>query len=1283
MAEDFSVHMFSRMNQDFSFDKRDPNHYWEAMNMELFNNGDSLSMVSSSGNTLKINLLSVSEDLSNADSYSLFYDGVNYNFFRDTDIVDSNVRVHSQQTIIGMSTMRDDLYIFTVTEFGLNIIFRYNESGTVIVFAGYMGMTADNQLEIISNYENDKVQKLYWVDGANWFRLLNVSPSNADVLETLDPQFVDVTIPINMKSPTVISQTSGGNIPAGRRQYAYSLYNRSGQQSVVSPLSAIHSISESNTKGGELDELMNVALNVQLTDLDTNFDSIIVYAIHYNTYNTAPEITVILDEGLSGSDFQFKDDGNLYVSDFSTDAFLALSNSNYKGGTINVKKNVLFMADYKTDSFAIDFEARAFSYNDATGEAHLVDSEGLNPITIVGTNYSEILTMPEYDSVNVDDSVYKYQYGNTQTGGTGPYVSYRHESVQITDNIKSESFLKKGDKYRIGIVFRDKYGRVSPVQWVADTRIPYTYSGFGTTIRVTINTAGINIAKSAGAVGYSIVMVNRSADDRDILAQGIVQPTFRMTDLDGTYINGDASWRPYYITKDICSGVTGGNIERANDFDNGVSKPIDIDLLSNRQIHKSDQYATFYSPDVKHTNGLDIEASSVNIVGFSTVLASNCTSLYEAWDGSGYGYGRDHDYLKYYNAVPSNAANNIFANSNTNEEIPFCLMGPSDHSGSGTFSYEAYFTKPYGGVGLLGTIENVPLKEPSKLVKTSDQILIDGSEAFKNDLNVYKLTGDGGWSNSENSSNSTALDCVSLVFNDEDWHTTNPGVAPKYDKFVDLTGQPSDIRAIPIIDLKAGLSNQYGGNSFEVRRRNTYIEISDYIEFGDTDTSITANTGDTFMREATLVKSSGDNKIDNWSWHVYEYIRIQLETYIDPSNVSDNSNGIMSDTNRLVSHNTLRITTQEQYNVYNQAYNRLPDVTTAIPKPYNFQEITNFDTNIIATGFKFNNEVIDSWTNFLPNETMQLDSRFGKITKLQELQGELYAFQPQAIAALSILPKVSVQANDGINLEMGSGTVLDDYTYLTTRSGSLNKWSIYSLDNDIFYYDYHNKSISSIKQGSLSVKMNMYNFINDKHILNADLIIEDKPLLNKAVITTYDSNKKNLYFTMLGEKNVTISYNTLAEGFISLHSFYPKLGIEYMGNHITSHTNNKLYESIYKLDNTIGRRLYDNVFESYITILSSKDPLESKTFGNVEFETKGDYTFDKVEAWNDYQTTGSIVLGRPNFKKLYRKFRIALPREQGTRNTLQDTKLWVKLSNSGKQEISNIVLNNVEIKYVK
>ena len=94
-----------------------------------------------------------------------------------------------------------------------------------------------------------------------------------------------------------------------------------------------------------------------------------------------------------------------------------------------------------------------------------------------------------------------------------------------------------------------------------------------------------------------------------------------------------------------------------------------------------------------------------------------------------------------------------------------------------------------------------------------------------------------------------------------------------------------------------------------------------------------------------------------------------------------------------------------------------------------------------------------------------MDGKYGAINALVNSRDEIYALQDESISRLSINPRVQTQGSDGISLELGRGAVLYDYNYLTTESGTINKWSVFPSPEGFYYLDAMNKNFGKVQGG--------------------------------------------------------------------------------------------------------------------------------------------------------------------------------------------------------------------------
>lgn len=134
------------------------------------------------------------------------------------------------------------------------------------------------------------------------------------------------------------------------------------------------------------------------------------------------------------------------------------------------------------------------------------------------------------DTFTLDDNDYIYALKTTTKSSTVGFDNYC--SPDYTANKRG---YQRDETYRFGIVFFDQYGRESVVNWIADIRIPSIR-----TYTVGDNVGGINKGYGispaftienypTGAVSYKIVRLERSTEDKSIVASGILRPTMKRT----------------------------------------------------------------------------------------------------------------------------------------------------------------------------------------------------------------------------------------------------------------------------------------------------------------------------------------------------------------------------------------------------------------------------------------------------------------------------------------------------------------------------------------------------------------------------------------------------------------------------------------------------------------------------------------------------------------------------------------------------------------------------------
>ena len=424
-------------------------------------------------------------------------------------------------TVIGHNVLNSYLTLFT-TDNTTDNIYRLERTGDsfecVTLFTGSIGLNTDNPIECIGVYESETIQKVYWVDGLNSPRVINIM-NTYEESESNKFDFVS-KLQLNEEITITRNDVSNGSFPSGVVQYAFSYYNKYSQESAIFYTSPINYISFSS-RGGSAEETVSCSFTITVTGADTNFDYIRIYSIIRSSIDGTPDVKQIVD--LPVQDTITYTDTNTTGESLDSTALLYIGGENIIAGTMTSKDNTLFLGNIKLNTSTVPEELR--------------------------TNIKELSP---------------YFTGESLTGLTvsnSGYYTYKH---LLGENSSVITSFKYGETYRFGIQFQDETGRWSEVVYIDDvenTTAPdlgyLSFSGGLTSDvmiqrvigRVYLTNRVITQAVEAGYVRARGVVVYPSIQDRSVIAQGIVCPTvFRLGDRVTNAPYAQSSWfsRPNY-----------------------------------------------------------------------------------------------------------------------------------------------------------------------------------------------------------------------------------------------------------------------------------------------------------------------------------------------------------------------------------------------------------------------------------------------------------------------------------------------------------------------------------------------------------------------------------------------------------------------------------------------------------------------------------------------------------------------------------------------------------------
>ena len=410
--------------------------------------------------------------------------------------------------VLGTASIGNYIIVFSI-EGGFDYITRIdvsdpNDIKRFILYKGSLGFSADNPIECTTSYEANSVQKVYWVDGKNQPRYIDVE------VETQYPSnetFTFVPIISNNIQVSIEKQNDGaGNFESGVVQYYITGYKKYGAESNTIYASPLYYISPSD-RGGKPGDKQTCSFKLTINIDSSNIDHIRVYSVCRFTKNTTPLVTIVQDV----SKEEFED--SLIVIDTNSGVPVASTDVMFLGGntiiasTIEQKDNTLFLGN-------IEIQSSKLSDSDITDYLSRDDSFTLEfGLKAVPQNASTINTYYPYKP---------YMDGSSETTTTFKYLEWYRFGIQFQlDTLEwtPTYFLK------------DLQNTISPIDKSTEGKTVYNPYGdsievnYLTMIACTLNPTLIDLLSSKGIVGWRLMLAQHSPGTRTIKAQGLVLPT--------------------------------------------------------------------------------------------------------------------------------------------------------------------------------------------------------------------------------------------------------------------------------------------------------------------------------------------------------------------------------------------------------------------------------------------------------------------------------------------------------------------------------------------------------------------------------------------------------------------------------------------------------------------------------------------------------------------------------------------------------------------------------------
>ena len=200
---------------------------------------------------------------------------------------------------LGHCVLNNQLVLFTTipdAEIDKDHIFLYDsEFNQTTLYSGNLNFSLDNPLETLGVYENEDIQKVYWVDGLNQPRVINIAAKNK-IKEKWNNTSFDFIPELQLNETVDVEAISNSSMFApGVIQYAFSYYNKYGQESNIFNTTPLCYLAFNNRGASPEEIIKDRAFKITVSNLDTNFEYVRIYSIHRTSFNAVPTVKRVID----------------------------------------------------------------------------------------------------------------------------------------------------------------------------------------------------------------------------------------------------------------------------------------------------------------------------------------------------------------------------------------------------------------------------------------------------------------------------------------------------------------------------------------------------------------------------------------------------------------------------------------------------------------------------------------------------------------------------------------------------------------------------------------------------------------------------------------------------------------------------------------------------------------------------------------------------------------------------------------------------------------------------
>jgi len=357
----------------------------------------------------------------------------------------------------------------------------------------------------------------------------------------------------------------------------------------------------------------------------------------------------------------------------------------------------------------------------------------------------------------------------------------------------------------------------------------------------------------------------------------------------------------------------------------------------------------------------------------------------------------------------------------------------------------------------------------------------------------------------------------------------------------------------------------------------------------------------------------------------------------------------------------------EQF-IYNPAYSSsfAGDIYLGLPDTASTINSHN-DVMVRYSSFKTIGERFDSFRTFASLDYRELDPRHGEGNNIKDNKDYLICWQPDAVSYIPISERQMTSSDFGFPVQMGTGELFNRYDITNRYIGNSHQFSLIDTPESYTWFDGKRKFVVRMtKDMNLSVDSIVDGYraiLNEDY--NNDLIDQDNPIHSNGISGGYEPTAKMTYLSFNGGLGYrfTLGFNDIKGVFSGKYSFLVTIAQE----------NRERMTAFSALDLSLGyvhglgdpgffQGLWYPATLSYIVMDKSA---RSFKYDNVVL-SGNDESFSSIQCTTYHGSISEVLIDddaayvNRNYKKIRNEFRGSLPRPSKMR--LEGSWMEVELS---------------------